>query len=1567
MKKTSFIIIAIIAMAFAAIGAGIFFTKPAFAAYANGRYTKNSCLTGGGYISVVSWSLTRVGDLAGGSLYGGGAWACEKPLDDRAIMFFAGSVTHDGGRYYTIDPDTEVDLTSTYNRTIAMGMVHNQTGSVYAVNIGYCLTSSCSSGKKAGGVVSSFSSSVTRMNSSNQPHDYYGGWTAPYHTSGYAVINGVKLQEKWDSVEKTEIWDNFYRVTLYQYRCWSNNGTSVTGTCSTNPMYLYIRFADNSWETTFSGRVVASSNVTYTNDSTATITFTHQFARDNNGPSDAVTGYWWSSNTNGASWYNSGSPTWAPNTGWQTVNTNSYTANLDYGDNTFCEIMGFYQKITNDGWDSWQTREGCVTVHRYYWYEFDGRVVPKVNSTDKTDGSTTWIDGNTANLQFVHQLQRKTTANVQTRYKTSKNPAINNNFGIQADWGNTSINVNNTWFTQRNSGSPNSADVAKNDSGSTYCQTLNFWRYVRESVNWSDTNTYNTNTEKSACVTLKRYKTTFTGSTTVTVNGTTPTSNEVTITGSSVPTTVPVVFTHKVTRVQEDTPPSAPGDKTSAIAVSTSGTTGCRSGDPCGNSRTSTETRGLPRTGTDDDRTEKYEQTINVKIYPDQTITICQQMTYVYRIWGSDRDTTSPDRVCVTLHMDKATCTDGATSQYGVHDGRNYGSLTIFKNVNDGADISNASGVKDTGNHTITTWAKPGDNINFRHESCAAADLANQFNSKGVTTTYTVAANKAGYLFGKTIGTDPFTGTSATIGTTNATAGTGPFNGGTYTKTYRSPSLNSGTMYACEGGYYDNDHKAKSNYYQITSNVGQTSTLSSGTAKCNSYAKTIPSGSTEYAIGSDVGKKFTQKLEWTDLWIAGDTVNTSHNGRNKASITGEVNVPYNYYIHPYASVGNGNITQTVTPGSSLHANVYVPVMKRENKQVGETYATHTKPTKIQVVSFILREGTPNSSASYLASNNGTIATSLCDIVKGTGTVIRGSCSIQNDKSGNDTINKNYILNASTKNQLDGTGDSESTETGIYSTIATNNSDTVISRSGSFVTEVNVKVPESGTRIGDKICIAVAAWPSDSHNIGLAKTVDNNNQNIALSSNAGSGAKWVVSAPLCTTVAKNPIMSVEGSQLTVAGNVETSRNKYVDRYYDSWVEYGLLAGGTAKNMASGAASAYISAQSLITNGTKYIRGADYANRPTTNAGTKVGSSVCLYTAQTYLSNGACASPGNASTIATAANINNILDRVRDVYTRKTGATYHQEAGIDSFSNLKYVYDSTGTRYTTKMTIGGKNYYDLTPRTTYACGYDEDLGFYTPNAADAQRGEKADGTRIAPFYCLPNGAKYYYVNSNAYIGGRSANYFHNQYVNYVDDLVNPDGQETYRNQTQIFHVKGTLVIDTNFVTDRNYKVAGNNHIVDIFDDIQQIPQIILIADRIYITSRVSRIDAWLIADGTNGTINTCAYDNYNTFVNGQYIKDPGSHSILHAKICDRSIMFNGPVFAKNMILNRTAGGGTHVLSEFEAYEQSLDVVQEYYSQRGEIFNLRSDVYLWGYYQAQRNGILTTVFTQEMPTRY
>lgn len=1533
-------------------------------------YSWNDCMTGGGYIGVSSVAISNVGGLAGGSAYGGGAWACDNMNDNRAIMFLANSV-YKNYPYYTIYTDVNVDLESNYNYAIAMGMVHHSSQNNYAINIGYCTTNSCSSGQKADGIIPEFSSKVTRENSDNRPENRMGGWTPPKHTSSTVRISGPKLKEKWSSLTKSNIGNGYYLVTLYQYRCWSNNGTSVQGTCSTNPVILVIYY-DEGWSTTFSGKVdttvssltKASDNKYYTDGNSVTVNYKHYMKRNDNGPTSNVANNWYVYDTNVQN-YDSGSKTMGKNSGWgAAVKDINRTYTLSYGDNTFCEYIGYYGTKTNNGVDSnsWTSNSGCVTIHRYYWYEFDGQVVPKVNSTTKTGGSTTWIDGNSANLQFVHQMQRKTTANVQTRYKTSKS-FTDNNFGVQSSYTNTSINVNNSWYNQKTSGSPNSVSISKSDDGSTFCQTLNFWRYVRESVNWSDSGTYNTETTKSACVTLKRYKTTFTGGTTVTVNGTTYTNGQtVTITGDSVPTTVPVSFSHTVTRTQEDTPPSAPGEKTSSIAVSTSGTTGCRGSDPCGSARTSTETRALPRTGTAAQRSDTYTDSFNAKIYPDQTITICQQMTYIYRIWGSDRDTTTADKVCVTLHMNKASCADGTTSQYGVHDGKNFGSMTIFKNINNGTDTSNQSGVKDTGNHTIITWAKPGDNINFRHESCAAADLANQFNNKNVTTSYTVAANKAGYLFGKSIGTDPFTGTSVTIGTTNATAGTGPFNGGTYTKTYRSPSLNSGTMYNCEGGYYDNNHKAKSNYYQITSDVAQTSSLSSGTAKCNSYAKTVPSGSTEYAIGSDVGKTFQQKLEWTDLWIASDNVNSSHNGTKKASITGKVNVPYNYYIHPYASVGNGNVTQTVSPGGKLSANVYAPVMKRENVQVGETYATHTKPTKVRVVSFILREGLPKNSVSYISSSNGTISGTLCDAAKTSGTV--RSCTEQNS----DTSANSYVLNASTKNQLDGTGDSESTSSMFASTSSTNNS-TILSRSGSFIKNVSVDVPESGTRVGDKICIAVAAWPSDSHNLGIAKKVDNTDQSIALSSDAGSGAKWVVSAPLCTTVAKNPTISVEGSQVTAAGDVKTSRNKYNGRYYDSWSEYGLLAGGTVKNMASGAASAYISAQSLIvSSSTKYVKDEDNANRPTSNAGTKVGSSVCLYTAQTYLSGGACASPGGATSIATAENINNILDRVRDVYTRKTGATYHAEAGIDSFDHLKYVYDSSGNRYTTKMTINSKTYYDLTPRTVYACQYDEDLGFYRPDPSDANRGEKADGTRIAPFYCLPNGSKYYYVDGNAYIGGRYTDgRFFSQYINYVDDLTNPDGQETYRSQTQIFHVKGTLVIDSNFIIDRKYKVGGDWHRVDIFDDIQQIPQIIFVADRVYITGRVSRIDAWVIADGSNGTINTCAYDNYSAFTNGQYIKDPGNHSILHAKVCDHTLMFNGPVFAKNILLNRTAGGGTRVLGQTEIADPSLDISQDYYSQRGEIFNLRSDVYLWGYYQAQRNGILTTVFTQEMPTRY
>jgi hypothetical protein len=286
----------------------------------------------------------------------------------------------------------------------------------------------------------------------------------------------------------------------------------------------------------------------------------------------------------------------------------------------------------------------------------------------------------------------------------------------------------------------------------------------------------------------------------------------------------------------------------------------------------------------------------------------------------------------------------------------------------------------------------------------------------------------------------------------------------------------------------------------------------------------------------------------------------------------------------------------------------------------------------------------------------------------------------------------------------------------------------------------------------------------------------------------------------------------------------------------------------------------------------------------------------------------------------------------------------------------------------MTIGSKNYYDVTPGTGYACLYDEELGFYVPHANDANKGLRIDGRSTAPYYCLSNGAKYRYVNGNAYLGSRNDNY--NQLFLFVDDLTNEEGQETYRNQTQIYHIKGDLIIDTNLIVGRNYNPGSGNILADIFDDIQQIPQVIIMADRIYVSSRVTRIDAWLIADGAHGTINTCAYDGYSGFTGGQYIKDPGSHSILNAKICDRSILFNGPVFAKNMILNRTAGAGTQTLgaNQYWGYGMpNLYIDGSSYSQRGEIFNLRSDAYLWGYYQAQRSGILTTVFTHELPTRY
>lgn len=117
------------------------------------------------------------------------------------------------------------------------------------------------------------------------------------------------------------------------------------------------------------------------------------------------------------------------------------------------------------------------------------------------------------------------------------------------------------------------------------------------------------------------------------------------------------------------------------------------------------------------------------------------------------------------------------------------------------------------------------------------------------------------------------------------------------------------------------------------------------------------------------------------------------------------------------------------------------------------------------------------------------------------------------------------------------------------------------------------------------------------------------------------------------------------------------------------------------------------------------------------------------------------------------------------------------------------------------------------------------------------------------------------------------------------------------------------------------------------IDEIPQLVIIADRIIINDDVTNVDAWLIAKGGTGTITTCS-----------------SSPPLTSDICNQQLTVNGPVMAKKLYLLRTGGSGPA--------DESGDPA--------EIFNLRSDAYLWASARAAGNGRVQTVYTTELPPR-
>ena len=164
-------------------------------------------------------------------------------------------------------------------------------------------------------------------------------------------------------------------------------------------------------------------------------------------------------------------------------------------------------------------------------------------------------------------------------------------------------------------------------------------------------------------------------------------------------------------------------------------------------------------------------------------------------------------------------------------------------------------------------------------------------------------------------------------------------------------------------------------------------------------------------------------------------------------------------------------------------------------------------------------------------------------------------------------------------------------------------------------------------------------------------------------------------------------------------------------------------------------------------------------------------------------------------------------------------------------------------------------------------------------------------------------------------------------YVNNNVTINASSIPKGKTIVIYSTGDITINGN--------IAYND---GPYHDIAELPQVILIAQNIFIAEGVTRVDAWLVAgrQGGGGVIDTCA---------GYSI---GS---LSANNCNQKLTINGPLFANKLVTKRTAGAG--------AGNASIDP--------GEVFNLRVDSYMWAMAQAQSYRQAVSTNLKNLPPRY
>ena len=272
-------------------------------------------------------------------------------------------------------------------------------------------------------------------------------------------------------------------------------------------------------------------------------------------------------------------------------------------------------------------------------------------------------------------------------------------------------------------------------------------------------------------------------------------------------------------------------------------------------------------------------------------------------------------------------------------------------------------------------------------------------------------------------------------------------------------------------------------------------------------------------------------------------------------------------------------------------------------------------------------------------------------------------------------------------------------------------------------------------------------------------------------------------------------------------------------------------------------------------------------------------------------------------------------------------------------------------------------------------------YKDKAQTFAQSENKTGSQ-AKIFSAKTGMHYAYYNGTLHTKNLAVDYnsFPNsgKVVRSNNGDININLGDGVNDNTLVIYATGDVVIDSNICLGNSCSGDATQLITykngTVTTSAASLPQVLIFAKNISIAENVTRVDAWLIAN--EGTINTCAGHTVNNVV----ARDANQDYVSYGGNCDRTLVINGPVYAKHLELLRTAGAnhgsGSSLsadLTEDDPRNRALGSIRARSdatrgsSSPAEIFNLRADAYIWAYNQAQRYSEAVVTYMRELAPRY